>query len=238
MLKFDLHAAQIQGARHRQEDRYAIRQVGDLVVAMVADGLGGHPCGDRAAQLAVDTVDESIQHILLGHSVMSRPAMLSTVVEQAHRRVKRLGGRNRDSLSGRNCHDMATTLIVACVSPDSDRMHYAYVGDSLLLRLTPDGIRRVCLPHSAGDLVLSAVGIGFLTQRCPEDGIPLAPGDRFLLATDGLESVPDQEITSILRSAVTAESAVTKLLAAVEAAHLDYQDNATVIALFVEEESA
>ena len=238
MIAFDISAGQIQGARERQEDRYAIRQFSDLVVAMIADGLGGHPCGDRAAQLAIDTIDESIQHALLGHSIMSRPAMLSTVVEAAHRRVKRLGGRHRDPLRVRNCHGMATTLIVACVSPGSDRMHYAYVGDSLLLRLSPDGIQAVCLPHSAGDLVLSAVGIGFLTQRCPEEGIPVALGDRFLLATDGLESVPDREITHILRNAATAESAVTNLLAAVEAAYLDYQDNATVIALFVEEESA
>ena len=237
MLKFDLHAGQIQGDRKRQEDRYVIRQIGGLVVAMVADGLGGHPCGDRAAQLAVDTVGESIQRTLRDDPVASRPAMLRTTVEQTHRRVKRLSGRHKDSLKGSRCTGMATTLIVACVSPGSDCMYYAYVGDSLLLRLSPDGIQAVCLPHSAGDIVLSAVGIGFLTQRCPEEGIPVALGDRFLLATDGLESVPDREITHILRNAATAESAVTNLLAAVEAAYLDYQDNATVIALFVEEES-
>ncbi len=49
------------GSRDRQEDRIraAENDDGSSVIA-VADGLGGHPLGDEAAQAAIDTLPERI----------------------------------------------------------------------------------------------------------------------------------------------------------------------------------
>ena len=43
--------------RKKNEDRYIIKEMEDGTVLMaVADGLGGHTAGDRAAEIAVETL--------------------------------------------------------------------------------------------------------------------------------------------------------------------------------------
>src|ERR1051326_86780 len=51
---FAMLGAQIQGKREQQEDAWAVEPLADgSVLALVADGLGGHPHGERASAEAV-----------------------------------------------------------------------------------------------------------------------------------------------------------------------------------------
>ena len=128
---------------------------------------------------------------------------------------------------------MATTLVVACVSPDLDRLHYACVGDSLLLRPSVDDIEYIAGPEGESNWVSSAAGFSLKVVECNETGIPIAAGDKLLLATDGLLTVPMTEVAEVLMASDTAEAASYRLLRYVEEAKREYQDNATVVALYV-----
>ena len=48
----DIAGAQIQGARRRQEDAFAIETLDGARLILVADGLGGLPAGDVASREA------------------------------------------------------------------------------------------------------------------------------------------------------------------------------------------
>src|SRR5690349_18200800 len=50
----DSAAVQIQGSRQRQEDSHLVERLGDAeLLAVIGDGLGGHPSGDRASKEGV-----------------------------------------------------------------------------------------------------------------------------------------------------------------------------------------
>ena len=59
-LRIDIGVAQALGARQTQQDRFGVRPIHGnpllRMVAVVADGMGGHAAGEIAAQLGVDAV--------------------------------------------------------------------------------------------------------------------------------------------------------------------------------------
>lgn len=232
MYRFDFHAGQIQGGHKRQEDRYAFRAAGDHLLAVLADGAASHPCGDRAAQLAIDTVVARVRQTL----ARDPDAPIAPLLEQAACAAD--AALFEDTARVPDCAGMVSTLIAVCVHPASDRLYYVYVGDSLLLRLTPARIEEVCTPHTDGLAITSALGLRLDELCCPPEGIPIRPGDRFLLASDGIETLPHALIAGILERSTDARCAVEDLLRAVVSAGQPHQDNTTAMALFVGGEAA
>ena len=83
-------------------------------------------------------------------------------------------------------------------------------------------------------IVVSAGLLYVLLSRVDlADALPAAPGDRFLLATDGIVTLDDAEVTAFLAGPQDASTAVHDLLAAVEHAELPGQDNVTVVAVLL-----
>lgn len=233
MYTFDFHADQILGGREDQQDRYAFHALaGNHLLAVLADGASGHPCGDHAAQLAVDTVAAQVQQALARDPAAPIAPILKEAAHAAHAAFFEYTARVR------RCRSMISTLIAACVHPDSDRLHYAYVGDSLLFRQALPRVELICEPHNNGLFITSALGLRLDELRCPPEGIPIRPGDRFLLASDGLDVVTPPEVAAILARAADSREAVRDLLTAVNGAGKPYQDNTTVMALFVGGEGA
>ena len=164
-------------------------------LAVVADGLGGHPAGEVASRIAVDTV--------LG----DRPrdgAGLVAAIHHANRMVIE-GAMHDASLLG-----MATTIVAVVISPHEFTV--ANVGDSEVLALDEQG----AVPLSVLDVVRDNVTFrGFasssLTQYLggsPPAGElevhtysdPLRSDTRLLLCSDGLTgAVPFAEMEDILR---------------------------------------
>ena len=57
-MKFAVHQLSCQGGREKNEDRMGYSYTREAVLLVLADGMGGHPKGEVAAQLAVQTVSE------------------------------------------------------------------------------------------------------------------------------------------------------------------------------------
>jgi serine/threonine protein phosphatase PrpC len=213
---------QIQGARRRQEDAFGIERFGDdEVLALVADGLGGHPAGHVASREAVRefTAQFGARHAM-ANAAPRQWLQESTLATHNH-----LVQMTRDN---RHLREMATTLVVLYVR--GAEFFAVSVGDSYLLLLRAGKLVRLNELHSESGGVTSCLGFN-LARVDVADRLAVLPGDRFVLASDGIVVLGDSEVEALLGGAADAQSAVDRMLADVEAAKLPNQDNATVVAV-------
>jgi protein phosphatase len=215
---------QIQGARRRQEDAWHLERYGDdEVLAVVADGLGGHPAGDVASREAVrEFVSQFTER--RGRATATPKQWLQDSTLQADAHLQDLSRKKRE------LREMATTLVALYVR--RGEFWAASVGDSYLLLLRAGQLMRLNELHSEAGGVTSCLGFN-LARVDLADMLPAAPGDRFLIASDGIVTLDDDEVSAFLEGERTAEDAVAGLLKAVEDAALPGQDNVTVVALLL-----
>ncbi|EFR42002.1 stage II sporulation protein E [Selenomonas sp. oral taxon 137 str. F0430] len=207
-------------------------------IYVVADGLGGHAAGEVASRMVVAAVEE------LAHCGAGDAAALVAAVQEANARVHRAAGEN-PAYEG-----MGSTATVLRIDEGAGMAYYAHVGDSRLYLLRRGLLRQVSRDHSyveelvaqgkisedeaqhhpRKNLLMRAVGVDS-EIAVDGDAFPLAAGDRFLLATDGLTNmVEDEELQAILTGGI-ADAAQRMVQRAVAAGG---RDNITAIALSYE----
>lgn len=180
--------------RRHNEDAYVVQPP----LFAVADGMGGAKAGEVASGLAASAVQES------GDGGEGGEARVAALIEEANRRVFRRASEDREA-SG-----MGTTMTVALVEGDS--VAIGHVGDSRAYLIRDGQLDQLTDDHS---LVAELVRSGKLTPEEAETHpqrsvitralgteadvdvdtflIPVAPGDLFLLCSDGLTSMVDDE---------------------------------------------
>ncbi len=228
--------------RALNEDNWGWARLGPGVeLFVVADGMGGHDCGEVASKLAVETLIQVARQRI---DVTPRPGVdeIETILDQAFQTANNTIKANAEARG----NDMGTTL-VACMIIDDSVALCANVGDSrgYLIRngtlhqvtrdhslvarmveqnrLTADEARNH--PHS--NILLRTVG----TERNVDIDIfrvDLEPNDRVLICSDGLwGEVEDDEMEQVLLQHEDNRSAAREL---VRAAHLGGgKDNISVI---------
>lgn len=212
---------QIQGTRRRQEDAWRLQAYGeDEVLALVADGLGGHPAGDVASSEAVREFVEQFGARRARGTATPRE-WLKESTTATHEYLLEMTRKKR------SLREMATTLVALYVR--GEELWAATVGDSYLLLWREGKLTRLNELHSEPGGVTSCLGF-HLTRVDLADALAVLPGDRFLLASDGLVTLDDEEVSSFLGEA-DPDVAVRDMLQAVEMAALPNQDNVTVVAL-------
>ena len=231
-LRFDLRGGQTLGDRSRKGSRYAIRQCGETQLAVLANGLEGRPYAGRVAECTVNSFVESAAPAFAREPRTEPGIILRHATERTHQEIATLGA--RWSLSG----GLGTNLLAVSVSPQSERLHYVYAGDELLMRLNSGRIEELTLLHSEGAIVDSTIGIGIELLYCEDRGVAIAPGDQFVVASTGLYALKDSTIADILTKAPSAKSAVDALLHAVERRKHVFRGDTTVVVLQVGEEGA
>jgi PPM family protein phosphatase len=215
---------------------------------ILADGMGGYARGEIASEVAIRELFRTVAASLPeGGLNGSASGVLRKGITAANTAVLNTAARM-------NITRMGTTLLAAWIT--SGRLHLAHVGDSraYLVRKDPGGTWKAsCLTndHSlVGDLVRAkviapeqvrgharrshltrAVGMDLFVQ--PElVNIPLQPGDRLILCTDGLWAVVEDEAIADLTQTCERMDQLCRLLV-----DLAYQngsdDNASVIAVHV-----
>lgn len=180
---------------------------------VVADGMGGHACGEEASRLAMQSMMHTVmQSIVMGHELSDEflTDMLIGGVDWANQAVN-----ERARILGK---DMGTTLTAALVV--GTRVYVVNVGDSRTYLYRPGaGLAQITRDHS---LVATLVLFGELAPddvyTHPERNkvyrslgskesvevdwhvVDLYHNDTLLLCSDGLwEMVRDPEIERILR---------------------------------------
>ena len=185
--------------RRRNEDAFLLTD--DLVA--VADGLGGHPGGDLASAVAVESLHSS--------GATADPDSLRGAFVEAHLDVQQRAAEEPELA------EMSTTMCALALDP-AGRLVLANVGDSRIYRLSGGRMTQVTWDHNwaneymrmgmspatarrmkeAGSL--SRV-IGAFPEPCEVDiwTFDAGGGDRYLLASDGLtRELPDGDIAALL----------------------------------------
>ena len=239
---------QIQGGRDYQEDEFAItlltgdRADGDRLLLVLADGMGGHAGGKVASQTVVQSFWDGFRQ-----PAPDIAANLNAGVRAANEAVRAKQQAN-PALS-----EMGSTLVAGLVQ--DTHLYWASVGDSLLWVFRNGQLNRLNADHSMRPLLMDLVELGRMAEEevrhdprmhqlrsaivgediplldIADSGYPLKPDDVVLLASDGLETLPEAELEALLaQHGNDAQTLVRALLEAVTAAAVPGQDNTTVLA--------
>ena len=214
-------------------------------IFVVADGMGGHDCGEVASQLAVETLIRVARQRI---DVSPRPNLdaIENILDEAFQEANNTIKGNAEARG----NDMGTTC-VACMVIDDQVALCANVGDSRGYLVRQGTLHQITRDHSLvarmveqnritaeearnhphSNILLRTVG----TERNVDIDIfrvELEDGDRVLLCSDGLwGEVEDQEIESILNTHGDNRLVSRELI---RAAHMGGgKDNITVIVVNV-----
>ncbi|MFD2670197.1 Stp1/IreP family PP2C-type Ser/Thr phosphatase [Marinicrinis sediminis] len=123
------------------EDRaFVDENLNGLTLAIVADGMGGHQAGDKASELAVQTIQQQLADL---HSGMSRDEMeqaLRRAIDKANETIYAYAQQNGE-LAG-----MGTTIVVVIV--DDASWMIAHIGDSRAYKLSSEDLEQLTEDHS------------------------------------------------------------------------------------------
>lgn len=243
----DVAFGQSLGKRARQEDSIAIVPGPPEPPRwlILSDGMGGAAGGDVASELIVSTFVASVVR------ADAAPADAGSAMRDAAfdaNKALRAAVRRDSALAG-----MGGTLVAVMLTAGG--MLFFSMGDSPLYLVRGGRTLRVNADHSIGGALDLAVQRGELskeaaaerrdrnvitsvlmgepleTMRMDEaaDIVPLVAGDVLILASDGLETLTEEEIASIASAKNPSQKIVDDLLQAVEARARPRQDNASAI---------
>ncbi|MEO8559129.1 MAG: protein phosphatase 2C domain-containing protein [Rhodospirillales bacterium] len=239
----------IQGGRDYQEDKCAVTTIRTeqgqaAMLAVLADGMGGHAGGAVASEIAVQRFAERFQSQGGETAERLRQSLIAANEAIAHK------SQNNPDLLGMGC------TLVGLVARQG-QLDWVSVGDSPLWLYSNGALQRLNEDHSMMPVLqarvdrgeLSAVSLSTHPARnalrsavVGEDiplvdlaTMPLKAGadDILVLASDGMCSLSDPEIAAILRGVAKAEpqEIADKLVEAIDALGLPDQDNTTVVVL-------
>ena len=196
-ISIDACVAQHQADRKEQQDRVAIlshpRRRG-IVLAMVADGMGGYAGGSLAAEQVLHTAKSSLEHYSPAEEAPEK--MLEASMLEAHTMI-----RASRFINEKEPHSTAVMLLL-----QPGRLTWGHCGDSRLYRFRGDQLLTRSVDHSYVEHLLSQGKINaeqalthpnrniLLTSLGGQDepkfniseSYELQAGDNFVLCSDGL----------------------------------------------------
>ena len=199
--------------RKNNQDNHAVRLSPDAEtfaarghLFVVADGMGGHAVGELASKIAVDT----IPHAYFKNRSDEIPAALTQAIHDANTAIHEKGSQNLEF------NRMGTTAVALALGPNGAVV--GHVGDSRLYRIRREQIDQLTFDHSLEwelirhgrlkpndqmlpdikHVITRSIGPEAVVEPEVEGPFPVAPGDIFLVCSDGLTGlVKDAEIGAI-----------------------------------------
>jgi serine/threonine protein phosphatase PrpC len=235
-MKFSVFQISRKGGREKNEDRMGYCYTRESGLFVLADGMGGHPEGEVAAQLALQTVSALYQK-------QARPVVedvtdfLASSLTAAHHQIIRYA-------SEKGMLDTPRTTFVAAVVQGGSAT-WVHCGDSRLYVVRDGELLTRTRDHSyleqqsAGVIRMDRVNRNILFTCLGSPSKPvfdvtgpivLQQGDKILLCSDGLwGSINDVDIVRHL-STQSVSDAVPDLVELALRNGGDHSDNVTVIA--------
>ena len=217
-LRYDVASAVSQGARDYQEDALAsdFAHGGTMGFVVLSDGMGGHAAGDVASKIVVTEVFSELKfqsgdidtlRVEL-HDVLREAILSANECLRAHTRAN-------PATAG-----MGATVL-APIFMDQE-MFWISVGDSPLYLFRDGELRQLNEDHSLGPQIDFMVNAGLITEElgrdhpdrncltsvligdqieridCPEAPLDLRHDDIIIAASDGLQTLCDDELSELL----------------------------------------
>ncbi len=239
-MKFSVFQVSRKGGREKNEDRMGYCYTRAAGIFLLTDGMGGHPQGEVAAQMALQVMAAMFQK-------EAKPALpdvalfLTTAVTAAHRQIVRYA-------IERNMLDAPRTTVVAAVVQDG-LVNWIHCGDSRLylvrrgelLARTRDhsfleqrqlGVGKLSLPEQNNrNILFTCLGSPSRPMFEVSGPVALQQGDRLMLCSDGLWSgLSDVDIAYHLSNKPVSQ-AVPDLIESALCRAGESSDNVTALAL-------
>ncbi|MBN1232431.1 MAG: Stp1/IreP family PP2C-type Ser/Thr phosphatase [Candidatus Coatesbacteria bacterium] len=227
--------------RTNNEDAYALIDRRDEdkdlpILAIVADGMGGHKAGEVASKTAVEIITKSFFEIRKKEKI---EALIENVLKKANNEI--LGMARSDQEKS----NMGTTVVTAII--EKDNLYVANIGDSRAYCFLNDKLIQITVDHTY------ATALGLSTQQAQESpvgskltrclgreenlkvdlyGRKLHKGEKILLCSDGLtRHITDNDIKVHLAKTITPQEIINELIEL--ANKRGGRDNITVIIISV-----
>ena len=236
--------------RSRNEDSYAILDFGAFkppadrrgVLFVLADGMGGHACGDLASKMACQGLTTIFDNSTADFEPKLYAQRLEDLIFSVDFRLR------QHAVTHPDCTDMGTTLSALLIS--GNFAIAAHVGDSRIYRLRGGRMTQLTTDHSfvqemidEGELtpeaaikhplrsvLTRAVGTRESLEEVEIRTEDASLGDRFLLCSDGLhDMVSFEEIAATLKDGIDPQQSAEQLLNAT--LRNGGRDNVTIISI-------
>ncbi|MBI2306698.1 MAG: serine/threonine-protein phosphatase [Rhodocyclales bacterium] len=218
-LTIDACVAQHIGDRKEQQDRAGIfphPKKRGVVLAVVADGMGGHAGGAVAAEQVLYTAKSNLEHYAVGDETPR--SLLEASVNEAHTMIKAMRMVNEK--------DPHSTTVMLLLQPG--KVSWAHCGDSRLYRFRGDSTLfhttdhsyvehlvaqgkitpEQALVHPNRNILLTSMGGGEPPKVDFGEAADLQAGDCFLLCSDGLWGYfSDAELAGVVAAFSAREAA-------------------------------
>ena len=210
--------------RSHNEDAAEIFKSGDATILAVADGMGGHACGEVASKMVIDTLREALSQKVAFDDPESIRKWMKSLLIQINEEI--LGYIKEKEVE----KGMGTTVVLSVITPEL--IVFAHIGDSRAYLLSQNRFRQITSDHTFvrklveegklsekrakshphRNIIMNALGVGSTVKF---DYLVLEKYDleAVLLCTDGLSSmIEDCEIQKILQLKVPVREKVEKLI--------------------------
>jgi PPM family protein phosphatase len=207
-MRFSVYQTSRRGGREKNEDRLGYCYTRDAGLFALADGMGGHPDGEVASQLALQTLAAHFQRI--SKSKLEDPVrFLREGIVKGHQQLLRY-------TQQKSLPDSPRTTVVACLLQDHSA-YWAHCGDSRFYLIREGRVLHRTRDHSYAELqevlhpqaaqnekfnrnvlftCLGSPGKPVIDSVGP---VELMHGDKLLLCSDGLwGNMSDEEIVEQL----------------------------------------
>jgi len=235
--------------RNHNEDYFCLIEEEQLF--LVADGMGGHACGEVASKMAAEVIreffartrdDDVTWPYKMDHSLSVLENRLSVAIRLANKKIHESASKDV------RFNGMGTTIVIGQIA--DERFYVAHVGDSRCYRIRQGQVKQITRDHSLlEDYKEARPGMSDEEQRkFPHKNVitralgmrdtvqvditseEICDGDIFLLCSDGLSGmVPDAALAEIVKPGEDLDATVNKLVSAANAA--GGTDNITVLVL-------
>ncbi len=239
-MRFSVYQLSRKGGREKNEDRMGYCYTRDSGLFALADGMGGHPEGEVASQLALQTLAALFQRD--AKSTLKDPLrFLHDATMSAHHQLLRYA-------TEKALMDTPRTTLVACVL-QGNAAYWAHCGDSRLYLVRGDKLIARTRDHSYSELqdtLSQVVPIGEKFNRnvlftcLGSPGKPvidsvgpllMQSGDRILLCSDGLWSTVSDTVIANQLSTRPIADAVPELVEQALRNGGAGSDNVTILAV-------
>lgn len=200
--------------RENNEDAVEVKQFPDMLVCIVADGMGGQAYGEIASKCAVDVVPRELRRGLNAQQDSDQAsAVVRKAVVQANDEIIQRAALDRDM------KNMGTTIVLALWRKGSE-LYVASLGDSRAYLIREGTIEQLTVDHSLAQALVENKTISAAEAKehrfknvlwkylgSKEIGagpevkiVPIQAGDKFLLCSDGMTGpVPDDKLLEFIQ---------------------------------------
>jgi PPM family protein phosphatase len=201
--------------RENNEDAIDVKQMPDLTICMVADGMGGQNAGEIASKQAIEVFPREIRkHFPVGGNTDEIKQVIRSAIVQSNAVIIDMAQMDRDLAN------MGTTVVAVVWRKGTPTLYITSVGDSRGYLIRDGQIEQLTVDHSIAQALVEAKTISasearthryrnvlwkYLGSKEVGEGpdvkaVTVQPGDRFLLCTDGLSGVvSDEQLASFMQ---------------------------------------